>query len=108
MVATSIGAALTKFMKTTSSPPPAPIWMSAFRSDTILPSRAAPSVILDEGYRLSRTVQSFLRASRTFLSGLVDSSAFQDVSSGREVSIIFTSNGPLICRWESKNEKPPA
>src|SRR6266446_1960024 len=36
-VCSSIGAALTKFMKTTSIPPPAPIWMSAFASDTILP-----------------------------------------------------------------------
>jgi hypothetical protein len=33
---------LTKFMKTASIPPPAPICMSAFRSDTILPCRAAP------------------------------------------------------------------
>jgi len=108
MFAPSIGAALTKFMKTTSIPPPAPIWMSAFASDTILPCRAAPSVTLDEGYRLSRSAHSFFRAVRVFLSGLVDSSAFQDVSSGREVSIIFTSNSPLIYRWESNNEKPLA
>src|SRR5260221_6697034 len=99
---------LTNFTKTVSVPPPAPSCMSPFRSDTILPSRAAPSVILDEGYRLSRTGQSFFRPIRTFLSGLVDSSAFQDVSSGREVSIIFTSNGPLLCRWESNNEQPTA
>ncbi len=62
---------LTNFMKTISIPPPAPICMSPFRSDTILPNRAAPSVILDEGYRLSRTGQSFFRPIRTFLSGLV-------------------------------------
>ena len=78
---------LTKFMKTISSPRLAPICMSAFRSDTILPCRAVPSVILDEGYRLSRSAHSFFRAVRVFLSGLIDSSAFQDVSSGREVSI---------------------
>jgi len=99
---------ITNFMKTISMPLPAPICMSPFRSDTILPSRAAPSVILDEGYRLSRSAHSFFRAVRVFLSGLVDSSAFQDVSSGREVSIIFTSNSPLIYRWESNNEKPIA
>jgi hypothetical protein len=108
MVATSIGAALTKFMKTISSPPPAPIWMSAFRSDAVLPCLAAPSVTLDDGYRLSRSAHSFFRSVRVLLSGLVDSSAFQDVSSGREVSIIFTSNSPLIYRWESNSEKPSA
>src|ERR1700674_1047359 len=44
---------------------------------------------------------SFFRAVRVFLSGLVDSSAFHEVSLGREVSIDFTSNGPLIHRWEA-------
>jgi hypothetical protein len=103
MVATSIDACpLTKFMKTISIPPPAPICMSAFRSDTIPPCRAAPSVILDEGYRLSRSAHSFFRAVRVFLSGLIDSSAFHNDSLDREVSVIFTSNGPLIYRWESK------
>ena len=75
---------------------------------TVPPSGTAPSLILDEGHRLRRSAHSFFRAVRVFLSGLVDSSAFQDVSSGREVSIIFTSNSPLIYRWESNNEKPPA
>jgi NAD(P)-dependent dehydrogenase (short-subunit alcohol dehydrogenase family) len=40
-------------------------------------------------------------AVRVFLSGLVDSSAFHEVSLVREVSIDFTSNGPLIHRWEA-------
>ena len=44
---------------------------------------------------------SFFRAVRVFLSGLVDSSGFHEVSLGREVSIDFTSNGPLIHRWEA-------
>ena len=95
-------------MKTISSPRPAPICMSAFRSDILLPCRAAPSVILDEGYRLSRSAHSFFRAVRVFLSGLIDSSAFHNDSLGREVSVVFTSTGPLIYRWESNNEKPPA
>jgi hypothetical protein len=82
--------------------------MSAFRCDTILPCRAAPSVILDEGYRLSRSAHNFFRAVRVFLSGLIDSSAFYSDSLGREVSVVFTSTGPLIYRWESNNEKPPA
>ena len=83
-------------------PLPAPICASAFRSDTTPPRQAAPSVILDEGYRLSRNAHSFFCAVRVFLSGLIDSSAFHNDSLGREVSIIFTSNGPLIYRWESK------
>ncbi len=69
--------------------------------------RAAPSNIL-EGHRPGRSVDSFFGAVRVFLSGLVDSSAFQEVSLGREVSIVFTSNGPLIYRWEANNAKPRA
>jgi hypothetical protein len=82
--------------------------MSAYGSDTIPSCRAALSVILDEGYRLSCSAHSFFRAVRTFLSGLIDSSAFDNDSLGREVSVVFTSNGALIYRWESNNEKPPA
>ena len=61
---------------------------------------AAPSLILDEGHRLRRAAHSSFRAVPVFFSGSIDSSAFQDVSSGREVSIIFSSNGPLIYRWD--------
>ena len=67
---------------------------------TVPPSGTAPSLILDEGHRLRRAAHSFFRAVPLFFSGSIDSSAFQDVSSGREVSIIFTSNGPLIYRWD--------
>jgi hypothetical protein len=63
-------------------------------------SSAAPSLVLDEGHLLRRTAQSFFRGVRIVLSGSIDSSAFQEVSLGREVSIMFTSNGPLIYRWE--------
>jgi hypothetical protein len=89
-------------MKPISVLPPAPVCTSASRSDTIPPRRAAPSVILDEGYGLSRSAQSFFRTARSLLFGLIDSSAFHNDSLGREVSIIFTPNGPLIYRWESK------
>jgi hypothetical protein len=102
MVATSIGPRPHQIMKPISILPPAPICTSAFSSDTIPPCRAAPSIILDEGYGLSRRAQSFFRTVRSFLFGLIDSSAFHNDSLGREVSIIFTSNGPLIYRWESK------
>ncbi len=69
---------------------------------------ALPCIILDEGNRLSRNARRFYSAVRVFLSHLVDSSAFEEISSGREVSVIFTANGPLIYRWESKNQNPSA
>jgi hypothetical protein len=82
------------------------VWLQsvgrAFKSGAVPPCGAASSIILDEGHRPSRSVHSFFRAVRVFLSGLVDSSAFQEVSLGREVSIVFTSNGPLIYRWPQR------
>jgi hypothetical protein len=75
------------------------------------PCGAAPSLVLEERHRLRRTAHSFFRAVRVLLSGPVHSCAIQEVSSGREISIVFTSNGPLIYRWEennSNNGKPRA
>jgi hypothetical protein len=99
---------LAKLMKTISSHPPAPISVFAFGSDTILPGPAAPSVILDKGGRLRHSAHRFFRVARVFLSGLIGSCAFHNYSLGREVSVLFTSTGPVIYRWESNNEKPPA
>jgi hypothetical protein len=99
---------LANLMKTISSPPPAPISVFAFASDTILRGPTAPSVILDKGGRLSHSAHRFFRVARVFLSGLIDSCAFHNHSLGREVSVLFTSTGPVIYRWESNNEKPPA
>ncbi len=36
----------------------------------------------------------------------MDTSAFQEVSLGREASIIFTSYGPLIYRWNGNYGEP--
>ena len=99
---------LANLMKTISSPPPAPISVFAFASDTILRGPTAPSVILDKGGRLSHSAHRFFRVARVFLSGLIDSCAFHNHSLGRKVSVLFTSTGPVIYRWESNNEKPPA
>ncbi len=79
---------------------------SAFKSEALPPCGAAFSS--DEGPRLSRSAHTFFRAVRIFLSGLVDSAAFQEVSLGREVSIIFTSSGFLIYRQEANNGKSSA
>ena len=68
----------------------------AFKSDAVPPWGAAPSVILDGGHRVRRAAHSIFGAVGFFLSDSVDSSPFQDVSLGREISIIFSSNGPLI------------
>jgi hypothetical protein len=95
-------------MKTASMAGKAPIPTSVFGPPAVPPCGAAPSIILVEEHRLSRSAHSFFRALRVSLSGSIDSSAFQNVSSGREVSIIFTPNGPLIYRWESNNTNSPA
>jgi hypothetical protein len=84
----------------------ASICTSAFKSGAVPPCGAASSTILDEGHRPSPSgsVHSVFRAVRVFLSDLVESSAFHEVSLGREVSIVFTSNGPLVHRWEANKE----
>jgi hypothetical protein len=64
---------------------------------------APPSIILDEAHGLRRTANSFFWAVRVFLSGLVDRSAFQHISLNREVSVVFTSTGPMIYRCEMNN-----
>jgi hypothetical protein len=74
---------------------------SAFKSDAAPPCGAPIS--LDEGHRLRRAIHSFFRAVRVFLTG--PSFAFQEVSLGREVSVVFTSNGPLIYRWEANKQE---
>ena len=60
---------------------------SASKSDAVLSCGAAPSIVLDEGPRLSCSAHGFFRAVRVFLFGLVDRPAFQEVSLGRKVSI---------------------
>ena len=72
------------------------------------PGDPASSIILEERHGVSRNTRRFFSAVRAVLSHLVDSSAFEEISSGREVSVIFTANGPLIYRWESKNQNPSA
>lgn len=83
----------------------ASICTSAFKTGAVPPCGAASSTILEEHRPSpSGSVHSFFRAVRVFLSGLVESSAFHEVSLGREVSIVFTSNGPLIHRREANKE----
>ena len=47
------------------------------------------------------SASNLFRTIRGFLSDCLDRSAFQHVSLGREVSIVFTASGPLIYRLKS-------
>jgi hypothetical protein len=89
-------------MKTTVTPPPDSNCAAALRA--VLPDAATASVISDIGSRSSSSTRKFFHAVRVFVSSIVDNSAFQDVSVRRQVLIIFTSNGPLIYRWDTNND----
>jgi len=46
-----------------------------------------------------RCLFTFFRSLRAVLSGVLDSSAYNQVSLGREVCVAFTSQGPVIFRY---------
>jgi hypothetical protein len=75
---------------------PASITPPASDSSAALLTPPAASGIPAGESRSHRHRSSFSVAVRAFVSGLVDDSAFHDVSLGREMSVIF--NGPLIYR----------
>jgi hypothetical protein len=52
----------------------------------------------------TRRFGKFFRTIRAFCFQWFDASPYQQVSLGREVSMVVTSNGPLVYRWESKDE----
>jgi hypothetical protein len=85
-----------------SIPDTAAITPSASDSGAVLLPPSATSAIPTEESRSNWS--GFSVAVRAFLSGLVDDSAYQDVSLGREISVIFTSNGPLVYRPETNND----
>jgi hypothetical protein len=90
-------------MKTTSIPPPASIFVSPSRSVAVPPRPLVTSITSEKEACPSRNTRSFFREIRAFLSGSVDDLAFQDISLHRQVSIIYTPNGPLIYRWEQNS-----
>jgi len=87
-----------------SIPNPSSIAPSAPDSGAVPLPPLAVSGIPTEESRSHRNRSSFCVAVRAFLSGLIDISAFQDVSLGREISVVFTSNGPLVYRAERNND----
>ena len=56
-----------------------------------------------------RCLFAFFRSLRVVLSGVVDSSPYDQVSVGREVSVAFTSQGPVVYRYRRNSavEKLP-
>jgi hypothetical protein len=46
-----------------------------------------------------RCLFTFFRSLRAVLSGGLDSSPYDQVSLGREVSVVFTSQGPVVFRY---------
>jgi hypothetical protein len=86
-------------MKPALIPPPNSICTSTVRSDILPPEGAPPSIRHWVGGRGDR----FLRGVRLLFSGLLDNSAFQEVSLAREVSVVFTTNAPLVYRCQAAN-----
>ena len=84
-------------------PPPDSICTSTVRSDALPPEGSAPSIALADRHRVRRPTDRFFRGVRFLFSGLLDNSAFQEVSLGREVSVIFTTNAPLVYRCRANN-----
>jgi hypothetical protein len=84
-----------------SIPDPASIAPSAPDSRAVpLPAWAA-SLVGGEQNRPYGNWSNFSVAIRTLASRLIDHSAYRDVSLGREISVIFTSNGPVVYRPET-------
>jgi hypothetical protein len=62
------------------------------------PRAAAHRTFLIEGIG-RRYWYPFFRSLRAVLSGVLDSSAYDQISLGREVSVAFTSQGPVVYRY---------
>jgi hypothetical protein len=58
--------------------------------------RCPASIICEVEGRGDRSKGNFFITIRAFVCSLVDDSAYREISLGRETSIIFTVNGPLI------------
>ncbi|MBV8815758.1 MAG: hypothetical protein JO271_14810 [Verrucomicrobia bacterium] len=83
-------------MKTISVQLPARVLKRAFSPSL---TRCGPRLnLLLEGIRL------FLFGTvRDVFSGLIDDSAYQQVALGREISVVFTTQGPLVYRCRAKH-----
>jgi hypothetical protein len=73
-------------------------------SSGLLLSPSVAAVVAEEESGAQRNWSSFFVAVRVLVSRLIDDSAYRDVSVGREISVIFTLNGPLIYRHKTSND----
>jgi hypothetical protein len=73
-------------------------------SSGLLRTPSVASVVAEEESGAQRNWSSFFVALRVLVSRLIDDSAYRDVSVGREISVIFTLNGPLIYRHKTSND----
>jgi hypothetical protein len=71
------------------------------------PAKAAASAITSDGTSLRNVWRSAFRMIASVASRLVDTSPYDDVSEGREVSFVVASNGPLLYRLKRRNPDPP-
>jgi hypothetical protein len=62
------------------------------------------SIICEVEGRSDRSKRKFFITIRAFFRGLVDDSAYREISLHRETSIIFTANGPLIYQPGANND----
>jgi hypothetical protein len=86
-------------MKPALIPPPNSICTSTVRSDVLPPEGAPPSI----RHWLDRRADRCVRGVRSLFSGFLDNSAFQEVSLGREVSVVFATSAPLVYRCRADN-----
>ncbi|MBV8098837.1 MAG: hypothetical protein JOZ31_06745 [Verrucomicrobia bacterium] len=60
-----------------------------------------PTLLIESSGR--RCWYAFFRSLRAALSRVLDSSAYDQISLGREVSVAFTSQGPVVYRYGRNN-----
>jgi len=85
-----------------SIPKPTSMDASAGKPGAVLfPSVDGP-IQIEQSCR-TRSWGGLIAALRTFVCRLVDDSAFREISLGREISVIFTLNGPLIYRHNANS-----
>lgn len=66
---------------------------------------AYPKLLIERSGR--RCWYTFFRSLRAVLSGVLDSCAYDQISLGREVSVAFTSQGPVVYRFGRNSAVDP-
>src|SRR5258707_3130701 len=77
---------------------------SASESTVAMPRSPATFVVPQKTDRREEHSKAFFGTLRALFFHLIDSSVFQDVSQGREISIVFTAIGPLAYRCKTNHD----